>query len=199
VRDQEIAQCLSGEISTWQDGKDRPAISARLHFRYLHADAPAWFDEATVLDAVRRAAAAWSSCGIGASVEGAAAEPPGAQTVTVQWSEVASAGNFGLANPGRRMLSLGPAAFVMLRRANPSYDARQTLQMVISHEMGHLFGLMAHSMRCVDVTSYYTNGQGEVCHIRGGATLAPGVEYRATLPTACDIARCRAANGIAGQ
>ena len=62
--------------------------------------------------------------------------------------------------------------------------------MVISHEMGHLFGVMAHSKRCVDVTSYYGDGRGARCSIRGGSVLAPGVEYRSTLPTACDIQRC---------
>ena len=66
--------------------------------------------------------------------------------------------------------------------------------MVISHEMGHLYGLMAHSRRCVDVTSYYNNGKGETCHLRNGLPLPPRVEYRALLPTACDIARCRVAN-----
>jgi hypothetical protein len=115
--------------------------------------------------------------------------------VQVQWSEEGSRRNFGLANLGEATLSLGPSAFQLLQTRNPAFDSRQTLQMVISHEMGHFFGLMAHSRRCVDVTSYYTNSQGESCRIRDGRALPAGVEYRSTLPTACDIARCRAANG----
>jgi hypothetical protein len=60
---------------------------------------------------------------------------------------------------------------------------------------GTLLWADVHSKRCVDVTSYYSNGKGDVCSIRGGAKLPPGVEYRALLPTACDLQRCRLANG----
>mgnify|MGYP002138443102 CR=1 FL=1 len=55
--------------------------------------------------------------------------------------------------------------------ANPAHPAGDTLQMVVSHEMGHFFGLMAHSRRCVDVMSYYDNGQGERCFTRAGRPL----------------------------
>jgi hypothetical protein len=104
--------------------------------------------------------------------------------VTVQWSEKDSGGNFGLANVSRGTLSLGPKAFELLRTRNPAHNAGETLQMVISHEMGHLFGLMAHSRRCVDVLSYYHNGKGDKCFTRDGAPVAGGVEYRNSLPTA---------------
>ena len=189
VRAQEMAQCLPGEAVTWGDGQDRPASSAALLFVYRHSGAPAWFSEAQVLAAVQQAATAWSQCGVPGRVLSA---PAGA--VLVQWSEAGSRGNFGLADLGQRLLSLGPAAFALLNTRNPAHDARQTLQMVISHEMGHHFGLMAHSRRCVDVTSYYDNGRGEQCRTRDGAARPPGVEYRALLPTACDIERCVSAN-----
>ena len=195
VRAQEMAQCLPGEAATWGDGQDRPASSSPLLFVYRHAGAPAWFTEAQVLSAVQQAATAWSQCGVPGrvlSIATGADLPTGA--VLVQWSEAGSRGNFGLADLGRNGLSLGPAAFALLNTRNPAHDARQTLQMVISHEMGHHFGLMAHSRRCVDVTSYYDNGRGEVCRTRDGAPRPPGVEYRALLPTACDIERCVRAN-----
>ena len=195
-RSQEIAQCQAGELQTWHDGTDRAALAKTLTFFYSHASAPAWFDEATVLHALQQAAAAWSQCGIAARVEplrAGAALPEGA--VLVVWSEVGARRNFGLANMGNQSISLGPSAFQLLQTRNPAHDARQTLQMVISHEMGHLFGVMAHSRRCVDVTSYYDDGRGAQCTIRGGASRPPGVEYRAMLPTACDIQRCQAANG----
>lgn len=199
TREQEIAQCLPGEISTWADGQDRPALTSPLVFVYRHDHAPTWFDQQLVLSKLNKAAAAWSECGVpsrvllGSGEVGLPAVTAG--SILVQWSEEGSRRNFGLANLGERTLSLGPAAFAMLKTRNPAFDASQTLQMVISHEMGHFFGLMAHSKRCVDVTSYYNNGKGDVCSIRGGAKLQPGVEYRALLPTACDIQRCRAANG----
>nr|WP_316644431.1 hypothetical protein [uncultured Roseateles sp.] len=194
-RDQEIAECRAGEISTWGDGRDRPAVASPLVFVYQHRGAPAWFSEAEVLARVKRAASAWSQCGVPSQVLAADAQvPEGA--VLVQWSEQGSVGNFGLANLGQRSLSLGPAAFALLHQRNPAHDARQTLQMVISHEMGHLYGLMAHSRRCVDVTSYYHDGKGQKCHVRDERALKTVPEYRATLPTACDIQRCRMANGL---
>ena len=99
-----------------------------------------------------------------------------------------------LGQPGLQDHHPGPSAFQLLNDRNPAHDARATLQMVISHEMGHLFGVVAHSRRCVDVSSYYNNAQGEQCTIRGGQPRPPGVEYRSPLPTACDIQRCKAAN-----
>lgn len=196
LRDQEINQCLPGEISTWGDGQDRAALSSPLVFVYNPALAPAWFDEPLVLVAVQNAAQAWSHCGVPAKVSRWPAEAELRQgAILVQWSEQGSRRNFGLANLGERTLSLGPAAFDLLKARNPAFDSRQTLQMVISHEMGHFFGLMAHSRRCVDVTSYYTNGQGGTCAIRGGGALPGGVEYRSVMPTACDLQRCRIANG----
>ncbi len=196
LRSQEIAQCLPGEAQTWGDGHDRPAVSPSMVFVYDHAGAPAWFDAATVLAAVQKSAQAWSGCGVPSRVlQAMPASGIPADAVRVVWSEAAGrAGNFGLADRGAKTLSLGPAAFQLLRTRNPAYDARQTLQMVISHEMGHLFGVVAHSRRCVDVTSYYTSPQGGQCSIRGGGHMLPGVEYRAPLPTACDLQRCRAAN-----
>lgn len=197
LRVAEILQCLPGEISTWGDGQDRHALSSPMVFVYRHDSAPAWFDQPLVVAALLKAAAAWSQCGIAAQVgtidTGARVS---SDAILVEWSEVGSRKNFGLADIGARTLSLGPSAFQLLHDRNPAFDSRQTLQMVISHEMGHLFGVMAHSRRCVDVTSYYNNGKGEKCYIRGSAELKPGVEYRALLPTACDIQRCRAANGL---
>lgn len=196
VREQEIAQCLPGEMRNWGDGVDRPAISSPMVWVYQHAMAPAWFDEQLVLQAINKASQAWGSCGVPSRVlSGPAPGELSMGAILVQWSDEGSRKNFGLANLGERTLSLGPGAFQLLKTRNPAFDSRQTLQMVIAHEMGHLYGVMAHSRRCVDVTSYYNNSQGEVCTIRGGGQRPSGVEYRAILPTACDIDRCRMANG----
>ncbi|MBV8470133.1 MAG: hypothetical protein JOY60_09780, partial [Burkholderiaceae bacterium] len=195
TRDDEIAQCRPGEVSTWGDGVDRKAISSPVVLVYRHQGAPAWFSEGLVLGKLQAAAKAWSACGIAGKVlrETDPAHTP-AGSVLVQWNSADSRGNFGLANLTARTLSLSPAAFQLLRERNPGYDATQTLQMVISHEMGHLYGLMAHSRRCVDVTSYYNNGKGESCYLRDARQFRSVVEYRSTLPTACDIQRCRMAN-----
>lgn len=195
VRDREIAQCLPGEIITWGDGQDRPAGKSPLVFVVDPSDAPPWFSEDQVLAAVHKSAQAWSACGVPALVQRldrALALPDGA--IMVQWSDKNSGGNFAQADLGRGLLAMSPSMFRLLQTRNPTHDARETLQMVISHEMGHHFGLMAHSRRCVDVTSYYDNGKGERCFTRDSSLPRPGVDYRATLPTACDIARCVLAN-----
>lgn len=198
LREQEIAQCQPQEVATWGDGRDRRVtalVAGNLQLAYRHDDAPAWFSPAQVLAVVQRAAQAWSACGIGVqvqAVEPGGRVPPGA--VLVLWSDAAAGGNFGLANLHTHSLALGPAAFRTLNQRNPAHPAGDTLQMVVSHEMGHFFGLMAHSRRCVDVMSYYDNGRGERCFTREGGMPATRGDYRALLPTACDIARCRALN-----
>ncbi len=193
-REAEMASCMVGEIQTWNDGRDQPAIAARLVFVYDHAGAPPWFTTAQVSTALQRAATAWSQCGVPAEVVQSEPKvaPPG--LVRVSWSDIGSRGNFGLADFGHRTLSLGPAAFRLLNTRNPNYPAEKTLQMVISHEMGHLFGLMAHSRRCVDVMSYYNDGKGNNCRARDMSLLRSVPEYRSELPTACDIERCQSVN-----
>jgi hypothetical protein len=193
VRSQEITQCLPGEIVTWGDGRDRAASGLPLKFTYVHSGAPPWFAETPVSGMVEKGVAEWSNCGVPAMFVGRGI---GAKNVIrVGWDERGSGGNFGLANLGQRTLSLSPKAFELLKTKNPSYDSRQTLQMVISHEMGHFFGMMAHSRRCVDVLSYYDNGKGEKCSSRDPSWMTVVQEYRHLLPTACDIERCRKING----
>lgn len=197
VRTQEINQCLSEELVTWGDGRDRPAISATLKFAYNHAGAPEWFTENVVLEKVVKAATEWSQCGVpGSVIAWSGTRKQQQEVIKVYWSETDSGGNFGLANLGKRTLTLGPKAFDLLKTRNPAHDARETLQLVISHEMGHFYGLMAHSRRCVDVLSYYDNGKGEKCYSRDPTQMKTVREYRHMLPTACDIERCREINGM---
>ncbi len=196
VRTQEIQECRSGEIATWSDGQDRPAASRELIFGYDPTNAPSRFSEYVVTQMVSKAAAAWSQCGVPVRViHRAEASSRTLGIIWVQWSETESRGNFGLANLSQRTISLSAKAFDLLNARNPTYDARETLQMTISHEMGHAFGLMAHSRRCIDVLSYYDDGKGHKCFRRHQQEPANVVEYRHTLPTACDIERCKRANG----
>jgi hypothetical protein len=81
-----------------------------------------------------------------------------------------------------------------LRPMGSSMRTDTMFRLPLDDEMGHFFGLMAHSRRCVDVMSYYDNGQGERCFTRAGRPLPTRGDDRALLPTACDIARCRAVN-----
>jgi hypothetical protein len=196
ARTSEINECRSNEILTWGDGKDRPAGTDLLKFAYNHTGGPDWLTADAAAAMVAKAAAAWSQCGVRTQmVPWNSNLEQHKDQIFVQWNEKESLGNFGLANFSRRTLSLGPKAFELLRTRNPAHDAKETLQMVISHEMGHLFGLMAHSRRCVDVLSYYHNGKGESCFSRDPSWKSRVAEYRSMMPTACDIKRCRIANG----
>lgn len=192
----EMASCQPGELTTWPDGRDRPAPGGAVRLLYRHAGAPPRFDEATVVATLQRAATAWSACGIPALViaDAATGTQPAAE-VQVRWDDAGTRGNFALADLGQRRLWLSAGMFALLAERNPRHPAIETLQMAVSHEMGHFFGLMAHSRRCIDVMSYYTDGRGGTCATRDGGSHKAVPEYRALLPTACDIARCRAVNG----
>ena len=196
TRQDEINQCRAGELLSWPDGQDRPAASTSLHLVYRPGGAPAGLDEASMQQALQQALLAWSACGVPGKVlsEAAATTHDTRSLVRVQWSEVESRGNAGLSHLGQRTLTLGPAVFQLLSNRRGRLVALDTLQMTLSHEIGHFYGLMAHSRRCVDVMSYYDNGRGELCSTRDGSSHRTLPEYRASLPTACDIARCRALN-----
>jgi hypothetical protein len=197
TRRAEMLSCERGELATWPEGDDRPAAVSAIKLVYRHAGAAPAFDEATVLGTLQRAAAAWSACGIPAGVISEAAASAEPQVVTVLWSDTETRGNFALANLGQRRLALSAAMFALLAQRNPRQPAVQTLQMTVSHELGHFFGLVAHSRRCIDVMSYYTDASGATCFTRDGGSFRSVPEYRAWLPTACDIARCKAVNGLA--
>lgn len=196
LRIQEINECRNDEIMTWGDGRDRSATSSLMEFTYNPKGSPEWFSAYQVLAMVTKASESWSQCGVRTRmIPWNSSLEKQNLIIVVKWDEKESGGNIGLANLKRRTLSLSPGVFGLLKTRNPKHDSRETLQMVISHEMGHLFGLMAHSKRCVDVLSYYDNGKGEVCFSRDPLWKQRTVEYRSTLPTACDINRCRKTNG----
>lgn len=197
LRNQEIGQCSAADIATWGDGQDRTALARSFSFSYQHSGAPPWFREQQVLELLRNAAAEWSKCGIPSQVTVAtAAQPAEPGMVIVYWDTSPTVGPFGLANLTAQRLSLGRQAFHLLRQRNPAHDATDTLQMVLSHEMGHFYGLVAHSRRCVDVLSYYHDGKGNQCFTHFPELLKSFPEYRSSLPTACDIQRCRSVNRL---
>lgn len=195
IRLQEILQCKDSEIVTWGDGQDRPTSATSLIFFYKHSGAPPWFQEYQVINLLARASAEWSKCGIPAQVT--AWQGPVENTkgiIVVQWDTSGSGGHFGLANLSANQLSLGTQAFQMLNQRNPTHNALDTLQMVLAHEMGHFYGMLAHSRRCIDVLSYYNDGKGGQCYARDLSLLKQYPEYRSSLPTACDIQRCKVLN-----
>ena len=195
LRNQEIAECSEDEIKTWEDNRDTAAKFSPIVFYYDHTGAPAWFSEKQVSELIERAASAWSQCGIPALVVTKNNKTnQSAGIVKIDWDVAGSRGNFGLANLTQNQLSLGSAAFQLLNQRNPKHNASETLQMVLSHEMGHFYGMMAHSRRCIDVLSYYHDGKGGQCYSRFPDIIRKFPEYRSTLPTACDIQRCKTLN-----
>ena len=195
LRNQEMTECSEGEIKTWEDNRDTAAKFSPIVFYYDHTGAPAWFSEKQVSELIERAASAWSQCGIPALVVSKNNKTnQSAGIVKIDWDVAGSRGNFGLANLTQNQLSLGSAAFQLLNQRNPKHNASETLQMVLSHEMGHFYGMMAHSRRCIDVLSYYHDGKGGQCYSRFPDIIRKFPEYRSTLPTACDIQRCKILN-----
>jgi len=191
----EIKECAVGEISTWGDGVDKPVPYSNLEFLYIPSGAPPWFSERVVAELIQRAATSWSECGIASHTSvGDRAHNQISNEIVIEWSDAMSQGNIGASNISRKRLYLSPSVFKTLRDIRPTYDATYTLQMTLSHEMGHFYGLVAHSRRCVDVLSYYTNSAGELCNIRDRGEFSKVIEYRSPLPTACDIQRCRRIN-----
>ena len=197
LRESEINQCLANEIVTWNDGgKDTKMLSPSMVYVYDHQGAPEGFSEESVVASLKNASVAWDQCGgqntvilkrdLSPSVAGL--------KITALWSDEDKLGTIGLANITKKTLTLSPEAFVNLRKANATRNLMETLQMVVSHEIGHFQGLTSHSRRCVDVLSYYTNASGEKCSIRNNGVMPTNIEYRSQLPTACDIQRCRASN-----
>lgn len=195
LRNQEIAECSQSEIKTWEDNRDTAAKFSPIVFYYDHTGAPAWFSEKQVSELIERAASAWSQCGIPALVMNKNNKAhPSTSMVSIDWNIAGSRGNFGLANLTQNQLSLGLPAFQLLNQRNPKHNALETLQMVLSHEMGHFYGMLAHSRRCIDVLSYYHDGKGGQCYSRFPDIIRKFPEYRSTLPTACDIQRCKILN-----
>jgi hypothetical protein len=199
MRENEIAQCLPNEVATWGDGgPDGPMLSQRMLFVYDHKGAPATVSEEAVFSVLQQASSAWQQCGGQNAVMLKRDVFANSEMlkINVQWTDLEKTGAIGLANLSSQSLALSPQAFVKLQKSKPLQPFMETLQMVVSHEMGHFHGLMAHSKRCVDVLSYYTNDAGETCQIRQKGVLPKTFEYRSLLPTACDIQRCRTANGF---
>ena len=146
LRTQEINECRDDEIVTWGDGRDRPATSSLLEFTYNPKGSPEWFSAYQVLTMVTKASESWSQCGVRTQmIPWNSVLEKQDLIIVVKWDEKESGGNIGLANLTRRTLALSPGVFRLLKSRNPKHDARETLQMVISHEIGHFFGLMAHS------------------------------------------------------
>jgi hypothetical protein len=196
TRDEEIAICTHSEVPTWPDGVDAPIPHQKLQFLYSHHGAPRWMNSETVLSKIVRATQAWSLCGLdlGVGTQANASKLPTTQTIVIQWDSAQSHGHFGVADRVNRRLTLGPSAFELLMVKAPQ-AMEYSLQLVISHEIGHFLGLQRHSRRCVDVMSYYSDEKGSEC-ISGVLNWKSGYrEYRSHLPTACDIQRCRAING----
>ena len=197
LRDSEIAQCLPNEIANWNDGaKDTKMLSPSMVYVYEHQGAPAGVSEDAVFSVLQQAASAWDQCGGQNTVmlKRDLFDTKGIFKIAVQWNDDDKLGTIGLANITKKTLTLSPEAFANLKKANASRNLMETLQMVVSHEVGHFQGMTSHSRRCVDVLSYYSNDAGEKCFIRDNGVMPKNFEYRSLLPTACDIQRCRMAN-----
>ncbi len=202
LRQEEISQCLTDDIKNWGDGeKDSKMLGAKMVFVYQHLGAPKFVSEQSILTVLKAAASSWDQCGgtnLVMSDKDYTTSTAGLK-ISVDWSEKETVGTIGIANIAKRKLTFNPETVQKVIQINASKNLnesylQETLQMTASHEMGHFQGLSAHSKRCVDVLSYYSVG-GEKCTTRNGGPMPVSFyEYRSSLPTSCDIERCRIAN-----
>ena len=202
LRQEEISQCLTEDIKNWGDGeKDSKMLGAKMVFVYQHIGAPKFVSEQSILTVLKAAASSWDQCGgtnLVMSDKDYTTSTAGLK-ISVDWNEKETVGTIGIANIAKRKLTFNPETVQKVIQINTSKNLnesylQETLQMTASHEMGHFQGLSAHSKRCVDVLSYYSVG-GEKCTTRNGGPMPVSFyEYRSSLPTSCDIERCRIAN-----
>ena len=202
LRQEEISQCLTDDIKNWGDGeKDSKMLGAKMVFVYQHLGAPKSVSEQSILTVLKAAASSWDQCGgtnLVMSDKDYTTSTAGLK-ISVDWNEKDTVGTIGIANIVKRKLTFNPETVQKVFQINTSKNLnesylQETLQMTASHEMGHFQGLSAHSKRCVDVLSYYSVG-GEKCTTRNGGPMPVSFyEYRSSLPTSCDIERCRIAN-----
>jgi hypothetical protein len=202
-RDNEISQCKYEELVSWGDGEDYSVSKGLNTFIYDHSEAPIWFDEKLVLSLISKVVSEWSKCGVITQpkiigVKNYQITENNKKIIIIKWSKelISRDGekSSSISNLNFNTIYISIDIFKEIKNKNPTNDYANTLQMIISHELGHFHGLMNHSRRCVDVMSNYTDGKGGHCFARDPNIIKLFPEYRSSLPTTCDIQRCQLVN-----
>jgi hypothetical protein len=205
-RAKEVAECGEGEMATQTAHGNVPvnalAVAGRfssLRFAYNPALAPESVPEPRLGGMIAAAAQAWSACGILGQFVGTTQELAGtSNTFVVQWYHSEGVPIAGYRKGTTIYLNAG---HYQTMRAHSEIYAQDVMQRLISHEMGHAFGLVEHSARCVDVMA--TEDSFDKCDREPAAPRLLQDRERIYLfkqqafPTACDIKRCRQINGLA--
>jgi hypothetical protein len=208
LRAKEVAECPEGEMATQTAHGNVPvnamAVAGRfnsLRFAYNPALAPESMPEARLGGMISAAALAWSACGIPGQFVGTTQELAGTDnTFVVQWYNSEGVPIAGYRKGTTIYLNAG---HYQTMRAHSEVYAQDVMQHLISHEMGHAFGLVEHSARCVDVMA--TEDSFDKCDREPAAprTLQDAGKIffikGQAFPTACDIKRCRQVNGLAAS
>lgn len=198
-RQRQIAQCNDNDIAITTAHGTQASYHvgySSLRFFYNPALAPEAVSEAQMAALIGNAGGAWSACGIRGEYAGLTQDLDARDNATVfQWFN-----SDGVPIAGYRKGStiyLNIAVFQKWHAVSPKY-AMEALQQVIAHEMGHSYGVVEHSARCIDVMATYDSF--DKCE---QSPVAPRLiedgervfQMRAhTFPTACDIQRCRRVN-----
>jgi hypothetical protein len=206
LRAKEVAECPDGEMATQTALGNVPvnamAVGGRfnaLRFAYNPALAPESVPEARLGGMISAAAQAWSACGIPGQFVGTTQDLAGTgNTFIVQWYNSEGVPIAGYRKGTTIYLNAG---HYQTMRAHSEVYAQDVMQRLISHEMGHAFGLVEHSARCVDVMA--TEDSFDKCDRNPAAprTIRDTDKLffvkQQAFPTACDIKRCRLVNGLA--
>jgi hypothetical protein len=205
LRAKEVAECLEGEMATQTALGNAPvnalAVGGRfnaLRFAYNPALAPESVPEARLGGMIAAAAQAWSVCGIPGQFVGITQDLTGTgNTFIVQWYNSEGVPIAGYRKGTTIYLNAG---HYQTMRAHSEVYAQDVMQRLISHEMGHAFGLVEHSARCVDVMA--TEDSFDKCDRDPAAprTIQDTDKLffvkQQAFPTACDIKRCREVNAL---
>lgn len=123
-------------------------------WHYSRVGEPPWLEPGTGLQVFRRAAAAWSACGVQIEFAGESDEP-------VQRADGANRAGWSVLAPRLRGLTFKRSraqalveADVLVNSANSELrTSPELLHKVVMHEFGHALGLV-HSRDCGDVMSF---------------------------------------------
>jgi hypothetical protein len=132
MRADEIAHCPAVP-ATWGDGQDRPAPVRQMRFAYAPANAPADFSATQVSAMIVAALAGWRACGLTLDWLG---EDSARATHVIAWQPQDDGQRIAWTDLRAHRLWLSPRVFALLRQRNPALMS-STLQMTLSHEIGH--------------------------------------------------------------
>lgn len=197
ARQREIATCDDKDFYLGQGNKK--IAGNKLRFSYNMQNAPENIREDDLLKMLNASLSAWSACGIPMEIAGPTESKQGFDDlVVVLWKEAAffRGGTSGEEFP-ENSIWLNSGWISTTENIEGHAFVRMALQHEISQQIGHVLGLMSSSPRALDTMA---TGSSTTRRVEWGQLKLPQGEIpiyeQSSLPTACDIRRCRVVNEV---